>query len=516
MKKRKLITYSAVLLASALIIGCSTADRTVEEIIDGGDGKINNGPIAQTPGDTITDDIPINGSIGQDNNDTTTGVIQIDVKNAYKVSVKFSNDYNEKGYYSRGEVGRLFFDITNLYTGASADISIINEIVLSAEDTFEGSNESKYFDFIKFTGEQGSIYIIDKESVKASDSVAIKMKDLSGTTNIIFKATIKLAGSEESSEYEIKIPLVIEKNKSSSMSIVRIGSEYESDKGLFVDTFAIHVVDSYGNRAQDGTSISTGVINNTKLYSNAYDTAISDYRDDKANLSNDYFIPSITSYAIDKNVLTNEDTLVILANQNQHKPENLGGWDIKEVNDNNLSLINLDKNINANGVSYVIGNEYRYLNYGNTIINAAASTFESTSVVDGLAFAKLRYPSEMAGKNVFIYANSRLDNKHIGISRKILLHGTGIESRTLSCTNDKGDYPNCSGSFFMKLNDSGRGAHKTGVTVQTVGQSFGIPSISDTTSESGWTTVTINNIEVNKTATVEFGSFIKNETIKNQ
>jgi len=602
MKKRELITYSTVLLASALILGCSTADRTVDELADIGGGDIIGGPtIIQQPDDNSSLPLPNDGgSVSQDDNDTTVSIIQIDAKNAYKVSIKFSDDYNEKGYYSRGEVGRLSFDITNLYTGALADTSIIDEIILSAEETVQENisgtvgTVGKYFDFIKYTGEQGYLYTIPKESVKASDNVAIKMKDLSGTTNIVLKATIRLAGSDESSEYEIKIPLVIEKNKSSSMSITRVGSSYDENSGLFIDKFAIHVVDRYGNKAEDGTSISTGVINNTKLYSNAYNgatlyeantslisntahqtytttllddqtlprkwgsgpitqidyakyttsriiTSIVDgnetnstvYTDtyyqniflnavkqDRANLNKSDSTFTLTpvnpSDGLNNNIST-DDTLIVLANKGEHKPESLGGWDIDSINGNTLSLVTLDSGLDVIDVSYAIGNEYRYDECEQTLINAAASTFESTAVVDGLAYAELRYLPEMVGKNIFIYANTRLNNKHLGISRKILLHGTGLVNQTLSCTNDKGTKPDCTMSLRIVQNDSGKGANKVNIAQpQIAGENTYRYATATQTSCTGWTTVSIYGIDENKTATVEFGNLINNEMIINQ
>jgi hypothetical protein len=435
----------------------------------------------------------------------------------------------------------------------------------------------------------------------------MKMKNLSGTTNIIFKAKILLK-EDKTSTYTLKVPLVIEKNKSSSMAIVPIGSRYEN--GLYIDKFVIHVVDSYGNRAEDGTRISTGVINNPKLYSNAYNgatkTAISAYSDVNVYTSNDknvtwysyptgtsdtavsdttlptnsrgnvinydllaqpyvvkttelndknetvtsysnsyYYMPDIhnVKYKNDTGTLdganktfklnpvdasddinpnsdiTTADTLIILANKKHHKPEYLGGYDISSIdrNSNEISLVSVNSDINLNGLTYVIGDEYRYIDRGQTIANGAISTFESTEVKDGIAYAELRYTPEMVGKNVFIYANTVLDDKRIGISRNVLLHGTGLSNETLSCTNDKGKKPNCSRAFRIMLNDSEKGAYRVNIGhPQTVGeQTFQYATATQTDSE-GWTVVSIYNIEENKTATVEFGNLIFDEYIINQ
>ncbi len=524
MKKSMIISYSTIALVSLLVFGCSTADRTSDK--QAKDGGVIDNPATHQPGDnnnSIQGPPNTGGSVGQDDNGTS--VIKIDAKNAYKVSVGFDTKYEEKGYYSKEEVGRLSFNITNLYTGLAADTSIIDEIVIEAEEKIveNGNTTGKYLDFIKYTGEQGYKYIIPKEAIRASDNVALKVKNLSGTTNIIFKAIIKLNNSQDPLEYTIKVPIVIEKNRSSSMSITRFNSKYDTENGLFIDKFVIHVVDRYGNKAQDGTKISTGVINNTKLYSKAYNDTTGFYNDDRGNLNRSTGSFRLQPNSIDDGLNDNintDDTLIVLANSGEHKPENLGGWDIEsvDISNNELKLVSLDSGTDVLDVSYAIGNEYRYDRCDQTIINAAASTFESTDVKDGLAFAELRYPPEMVGKNIFIYANTRLDDKHIGISRNILLFGTGLQDQTLSCTNEKGAKPNCSARFRIEQNDSGREAREVNIaTPQFVGE----PSIynyatATQTDCSGWTTISIFGIDENKTATVKFGRLIRPETIKNQ
>ncbi len=607
------IIYAATLSALLLTTGCENATRDIDSEIQ----RTVDSPIQNTPdvNSTVPMLPPNNGGTIEEDENATVGEIKVDAKNAYRVSVKFSDNYNENGYFHRGEIGQVHFDITNLYTGEPANVDTIEEIVLEAQETITVTDdngaertEGKFFNFITYTGEEGYRYKIPKKSIKASDNVALKVKDLSGTTNIIFSAKIKLK-DDKTSTYTLKIPMVIEKNKSSSMAIVPIGSRYEN--GLYIDKFVIHVVDSYGNKAEDGTRISTGVINNPKLYSNAYNGAVKTYITGTSNVkileSNDknitwlnYVQPqdyattqvddttlptnnygNIIGYDWDYNLYTirtstlndkNEtvvsyksayqyytsvsgvkykndtgkldgknktftlnpanpsdvingnsdisslDTLIILANRKHHKPAYLGGYDIRSVNsDREISLVSIDEDIDVSGLTYVIGDEYRYIDRGQTLANGAASTFESTDVKDGLAYAELRYTPEMVGKNVFIYANTVLDNRRIGISRNVLLFGTGLSKQTLSCTNDKGRKPNCSRRVRITLNDSGKGAYRVNIGhPQIVGQdTFQYATASQTDAE-GWTKVSIYGIEENKTATVEFGSLIFDEYIINQ
>jgi hypothetical protein len=475
---------------------------------------------------------PANGTISDEN--TTAGEIKIDAKNAYRVTVSFSDNYKQNGYFSKGEIGQVSFNITNLYTGAPAAVENIDEIVLEAEEK-NSDADGKYFNFITYSGEEGPRYVIPKNAIKASDNVALKVKDLSGTTSLIFKATIRLK-DDKSSTYSLKVPMVIEKNKSSSMAIVPIETRYEN--GLFIDKFVIHVVDSYGNKAKDGTEIYTGVINNPKLYSNALEESVDVndanilynimdkndnlyFRDDRGELDRDNALFTLPLNSIDttKETVTNLDTLILLANKDQHKPENLGGWDIKSIDDDHtLSLLSVTPGNSVSNVSYVIGDEYRYNACAKTIMNAAASSFESTEVKDGIAYAELRYVPAMVGKTIFIYANSKLDDKRIGISRKVTLKGLGVTEGTLTC-----DYkitgPNCGIRYKMLLNGPNNlPAQNLYLEQPKLGGSpvYDHATASKTDCD-GWTTVRIYGIEENQTATVTFGGYgIYDELLKNQ
>ena len=355
------------------------------------------------------------------------------------------------------------------------------------------------------------------------------------------------------------------------MAIVPYATSYE--KGLFTQKYVIHVVDSYGNKAQDGTNIQTGVINNPKLYSRAYDGGINgdltpadsqtlprtvagkvskidfgrtgsntfvddknqtityytygqtvDYRlkDEKATLNKSSGEFTLDASASDKinNHISNLDTLIVLANKKEHKPYNIGGWDIEKViGDSKLKLYDLDVANNVSDVSYVIGDEFRYDACSRTIMNAAASSFEVTKVVDGVAYAELRYTPAMVGKNIFIYANSKIDDKRIGVSRKVLLTGTGIEDVTFSCKNEnKTRYTECSESFLMMQNDSKKIAREVYIAQPVVdGTSVGAHATITRTGCNGMATIRVYNVPPEKTASFKFGGKImSDELVVNQ
>ncbi len=522
-------TIATSLTLILMLAACDGAQRDLESQIARSNDGTGSGQI-ETPTDqngTVEMLPPSGGTVNDDN--STVGEIKVDAKNAYRVAVTFSDTYAKRGYFSRDEIGTLHFDITNLYTGTAADTKNIEEITLEAEE-MNTPTDGRYLNFITFDGKEGPKYTIPSDSVKASDDVALKIKTLSGTTNIILKVTI--AGMP--SPYTLKIPVVIEKNKSSSMAIVPIDTRYEN--GLFIDKFVIHVVDSYGNKAKDGTKIYAGVINNPKLYSNALKENVQldeqtlfniIHRGDKSYFKNDtgmldrangsYLLPPNTIDTA-KDTISPLDTLVILANQDAHKPENLGGWDIQSVNnDQTISLASIADGKNVTDTSYVIGDEYRYDACSKTLMNAAASSLETTDVKDGIAYAELRYVPAMVGKTIFIYANSRLNNKRIGISRKVTLKGLGLTPQTMTC-----DYkltgPDCTMRWKMMLNGP-KDTPAQNVYLEQPKLAGDLTYQYATASKTdcdGWTTVSIHGIDVNKTATVSFGNFIYDEIIKNK
>lgn len=525
---KRVFLASASIVAALLIGGCENAQRDVESMVKR-DAGIGGGDIG-TPADnngTVAMQPPVGGVTDEN---STIGEIKVDAKNAYRVAVTFSENYTQRGYFSRDEVSTLHFDITNLYTGAAADTTKIEEIRLEAEET-NSATDGKYLNFITFDGEEGPTYTIPGDSVKASDDVAFKVKELSGTTNIVLKVTI--AGMP--TPYTLKVPIVIEKNRSSSMAIVPIDTRYEN--GLFIDKFVIHVADSYGNRAKDGTAIYTGVINNPKLYSNALkaDTVLdetelysiiahdnkSDFNDNRGIIDRtggSYLLPP-NSIDTTKDTISSLDTLVVLANRERHKPENLGGWDIKSIDsDRKVSLVSLDGNGEVDNTSYVIGDEYRYDECSKTLMNAAASSLETTDVKDGIAYAELRYVPAMVGKTVFIYANSVIDGKRIGISRKVTLKGLGVTQQTMSC-DSKITGPDCSMRYKIMLNGpKDTPAQNLYLEQPTLaGDPVYDYATASKTDCAGWSTVIIHGIDENQTATVTFGGdAIYDELIREQ
>ncbi len=542
MTKSKFITYSVFLLSSMLIIGCSSSAE-----------------ITKDKKDTTNKEQP---KPNVDNNETNNTGKSI----SYKIDIELSPSYQQKGYYATKEIGEISFKITDTSTNGSADLSLIESITLATETSPDtnGVLVGKYLDFVSYDGTEGSVFTLPSSAIKAQNSVAFKTKDLVDTANITISVRLKSNVSAKNSISEVSVPIIIKESSISNMSIIPIGSRYEN--GLFIDKFLIHAVDNHGNRAADGTRFTTGTINNVKLYSNAYNgyrrnyADITDPNSPDPFVDNDQILPKdenerviTSSYTesatnqqgyfqdiviLEKNdkatinrtnsllhlssgnagVIDTGDTLILLANKDENKAENMGAWNIGNIlSTNTLQIENiLPSNEAISGLSYVIGDKFRFNECSGTTMNTAISSLNSSEIVDGIAYAELRYEPSMVGKNVFIYANSRVDGKHIGTSRKILLKGTGVNTQSVSCSNMDGSSPECSVDVRMVQNDSNKILQESYISNPLILGNSAYKATLSRTDCNGIATLKMYGIKQGQSATVNVGEFIADEIILNK
>ena len=557
--KKRYIAFSGIAMAALLTFSaCESTDRYDRHgdsgIVD--DNQPSNGVVTDGPATFIPIETPnTGGSIADANQTDTNGTTEIKTING-TYSIKFTPEFDSM---TAGQTQNVHYEITNFFTKKPADDSVVKYLKFDID--------KKYAEFFDPMGRHGGS-IEFPNGAKSTGDIAIKSSSLSGQVRMNFNAIIDNTDINLTKSF----PIAIEKNRSSSMAIVPYATSYDG-KGLFIQKYVIHVVDSYGNKAKDGTNIQTGVINNPKLYSRAYDGGVNgdltlansqtlpttvagkvskidfgktgsstftnednetityftygrtvDYneKDEKATLNKSSGEFTLDENASDKinSHISNLDTLIVLANKKEHKPYNLGGWDIEKVlGDSKLKVYDLDVADDVRGVSYVIGDEYRYDQCRRTIMNAAASSFEVTKIEDGVAYAELRYTPAMVGKNIFIYANSRLDENRIGVSRKVLLTGTGVPEATFSCKNEsKTTYTECSGNFLIMQNDSGKIAREVYLSQPIFsGESVGAGATITRTGCNGMATIRVYNVPPEKTATFTYGGKImSDELIVNQ
>jgi hypothetical protein len=299
------------------------------------------------------------------------------------------------------------------------DESNITEINVSSENhlVYFDHNSSKHktttkninnVNIISTTSKTAGIDIIDVNSTI----------DSNGTSKIISK----------------QIPVVIISGPVRAISIHDIASNYDSSTGLFTHTYSIHAVDKYSNPVQAGTKITVGAVINEKNVSingelkpsNGSNT--SEFDDNTQNFDDD---------------LVN-NTLIIFANANHNNPLYLGGWIVDNVDSSTkLTLASVYNGSSATNLSYVIGDEKRYISCSDSLAVADFDSNDKTYTTNssGLAIVRLRFDPDLIGKTISLFANSYQDEK-VGISMKeVLLSNQGLtkeENEDSNATHNNG------------------------------------------------------------------------------
>jgi len=521
--KAKLL-YSIVLVSSFFTLGCENATRDI-------DSEIKNDTTITAPTEPIESPdqnlTPIPVVIEQpqivDNNETNS-TIKVDAKNAYTLNMTLSKDK-----YQRNELGKLHFSIKNLYTDILVDNSIIEKIKLSTPD-------KRYCKFVDYNGAESHELTLQKEDAVSEADIAVKMTDNSGTTYITVIATITLPDKSQRDLINT-IPIIVTQNQTASIAMNSYGTQWDNSLGLYVQSYVIHVVDKYGNKAKDGTYVSIGAINDPKLYTYGDrhpDGSINNITTSSLKTDKTFALES-PALGISLENIDHEDNVIILANESKNDPTYLGGWSIDQItNAQSLKLLddytgnpNLDINISdETGLSFVIGDEDRYNPCYQTLANGAFYLPDGATVQDGIVKAEFRYQPFMVGKTVFLYANAIINyenedgtmtQERIGISRRVPLVGEGLSPTTVSCKNEGNTtLPSCSIITPMSLAGSNHLARWVQPGVVTTDSSGFMGVTASNTACSGETVVTFYGIPAGKTASVSVGDLIVDEKITNK
>ncbi len=437
----KFFVTGSVLLVSVLVwTGCGTTMA-----------RDTSSTGAEQPQLPYTPPSDQNGTQPDDGN-TTAPVVNI---TNYMMDLNLS-----KQSYTSDAYGMVHYKISDIYTGEKIVPDAIGRITFHTDGAY-----------VKFLLPDGTLSADTNltERMRTSDgALAIKTMNNSGTTTIYADALLR--GSDGALRtIHAQIPIVIERNRESSMSIVPYGTKYDREHGLYVESFIIQVVDRYGNKVKDGTRVNVGVVNNPILYSDAYDSAQNLIRHDRASIDTAKHF-TLAQSAPDLSKIHASDKVVLLANQQSADPLNLGGWSIDTIDSSNqLTLFESYSGGGETHLSYVIGNDRRYNRCAQTLANASIYTPEGTEVKDGVLKVELRYGPYMVGKAVFVYANSVVDDRRIGISRRVDLLGTGLNNWTFTCANDSDENKTCSDNGIVTLKDAGTNARDVGFTLHCSG-----------------------------------------------
>jgi hypothetical protein len=239
---------------------------------------------------------------------------------------------------------------------------------------------------------------------------------ISGIDIIDVNATVDENGTSKTISKQI--PIVIISGPVRAISINKVSSQYDSSTGLFVRTYSIHAVDKYSNPVNAGTKITVGAVVNKKIFSNSgtlkpiSESDKSEFDDNNKNFTDDLL----------------NNTLIIFADSSNTDPLYLGGWIIDNVdNSHKLTLASAYSGSEVDNLSYVIGDEKRYMECSSTLAVADFDSADKTYTTNnsGIAIVKLRLDPDLIGKTIAIYANSYQDKK-VGISKKEILLNTQI------------------------------------------------------------------------------------------
>jgi len=148
----------------------------------------------------------------------------------------------------------------------------------------------------------------------------------------------------------------------------------------------------------------------------SYENNLSIFKDNNISDSSKSFL---TDLKIDT-----EDNLIIIATDGKIDSNYLGGWNIENVNDYNLTLFETSTNLsNEVNLSYIIGDEVRLL--GNDIVLADVDYVDNETTTDenGDIFFDVKFDPPLAGHTLTLEAHGTLDinssdSKHrVGISK---------------------------------------------------------------------------------------------------
>jgi len=261
-------------------------------------------------------------------------------------------------------------------------------------------------------------------------------RTIAGVENIIVEANVFDGDKNVSIQQEL--PVTIIGGAPHSISLVYKDTTFVDP--FFYDTFVIQAVDRYGNPAKEGSQIYIGAVNGLIKDSHGNDLYVQNggtIWDDDSNQAE----LNLTNPGFDFSNVKYQDSVIILSSSNKMDPLYLGGWIVDSVPDNKTLKFNKAYNgTTTNSLSFVIGNEKRYdiCEKQAKLIDFDSSDNSYTLGKGGKKEVKLRYPSYMVGKDIYLYVNS-YDTNRVGTSIRKKLRGTGITASvdTSACAEGK-------------------------------------------------------------------------------
>jgi hypothetical protein len=308
-------------------------------------------------------------------------------------------------------------------------------------------------------------------------SIDIHTKPISGID--VLHVSANIFDNEKNVTISQDFPVTIISDAPNSISLVYKSSSFTTP--FYYDTFVVHAVDKYGNPAREGSKIYLGAVNGIIKDSNGNELyvnkggAIASINGEKTefDLPDNNFDFANVQY---------RDTLIVLAEEDKMSPYYLGGWIVDTVSDDSKALY-FDKpylGISESGLTFLVGNERRY---DICTKEPALADFDSvdgsyTLVSGGMKDVILRYPPNLIGKDIYLYANS-YDNKRVGVAIRKKLWGVENEISASVNTDNCVKNSNCDVYVSFHLNSANAPLEDENITLDnfTISSLCGNPQL---------------------------------------
>ena len=276
--------------------------------------------------------------------------------------------------------------------------------VIADQDVHEVNLTSLFKNILTFSNDkQHANY-----SKLGTNAIEVETKTLSGVA--IIEVSADVFNGDHNVTLTTTVPITVLSGEVTAMSIFYMGSS-EDGVGQFINTYTIHAVDKYGNPAREGVMLHPSLINGT----NKIDPRVSVYGE-RGTIKQDNTFKDTTGNFYAANV-DESDRLVIVPNSSKYDPSYLGNWTLESVSSTELTLSEEYYGSDESSLSYVIGNESRYINgYGVAVADIATKAGGYKTDENGNVQFDVTFDPILAGRTVTIAAHA-YDGNRTGVAK---------------------------------------------------------------------------------------------------
>ena len=409
-------------------VDIQTLDSSKIVLIDDKGNEVNNLTYTSLPYKQFI----IKGKDSGQGNVKITVIADIDNETIKKSQI-ISFNINSINYANKYNVNLSLNDSFSIDQKESIGISIVKQDDnLTYIDDTNINNVTVTFEKKLISFASNSDIFTYSYSKNARNNIDVYTKTIAGVDTIHIDANI--FDGEKNVDIQSDYPITIIGGSPSSISIVYKDTSFESP--FFYDTYVVHAVDKYGNPAKEGSTIYLGAVNALDKDVNGDELYVENGGKISRGLDSALF--SLTDASFDFSNVAYHDSVVVLSQENKMNPLYLGGWIVDDIENN--STLKFSKPYNGedtDGLTFVVGNEKRYdiCEKQVKLIDFDSDDNTYTLNTGGMKEIRLRYPSYMVGKDVYLYVNS-YDENRTGVSIRKKLWGNGIDSKVdaTACT----------------------------------------------------------------------------------